>query len=62
MATIEPLTRSEMESKVLHVPGPVALDFYQASCAPCRALSPPPSSAPYTQAANRPPFAPSKER
>ncbi len=40
MATIEPLTHSELESKVLQVPGPVALDFYQASCAPCRALSP----------------------
>ena len=40
MATIEILTHSELESKVLQVPGPVALDFYQASCAPCRALSP----------------------
>src|SRR5712691_952460 len=40
MATIEVLTHSELESKVLQAPGPVALDFYQASCAPCRALSP----------------------
>ncbi len=40
MATIEVLTRSELESKVLQAPGPVALDFYQASCAPCRALEP----------------------
>ncbi len=40
MATIEPLTASELESKVIEAPGPVALDFYQASCAPCRALEP----------------------
>ncbi len=40
MATIEVLIRSELESKVLQVPGPVALDFYQASGAPCRALEP----------------------
>jgi thioredoxin 1 len=38
MAAIEVLTRSELESKVFEAPGPVALDFYQASCAPCRAL------------------------
>ncbi len=40
MATIEPLTPSELESKVIEAPGPVALDFYQASCAPCRTLEP----------------------
>ena len=40
MAAIEVLTRSELESKVFEAPGPVALDFYQASCAPCRALEP----------------------
>ena len=39
MATIEPLTASELESRVIEVPGPVALDFYQASCAPCRVLA-----------------------
>jgi thioredoxin 1 len=40
MATIKVLTHGELESKVLQAPGPVALDFYQASCAPCRALEP----------------------
>ncbi len=40
MATIEPLTASELESKVIEAPGQVVLDFYQASCAPCRALEP----------------------
>ncbi len=40
MATIEVLTHSELESKVIAAPGPVVLDFYQASCAPCRALEP----------------------
>jgi thioredoxin len=34
------LTRREIEAKVLEAPGPVAVDFYQASCAPCRALEP----------------------
>ena len=32
--------RNELESKVLRVPGPVAFDFYQASCAPCQVLEP----------------------
>jgi thioredoxin-like negative regulator of GroEL len=40
MARIEPLTSDDIDAKVLHAPGPIALDFYQASCAPCRALEP----------------------
>lgn len=40
MATIEPLTHDELDSKVLQASGPIMLDFYQASCAPCRALEP----------------------
>jgi thioredoxin len=34
------LTRREIEAKVLEAPGLVAVDFYQASCPPCRALEP----------------------
>ncbi len=40
MATITPLTADRLESQVLKPPGVVALDFYQASCPPCRALEP----------------------
>ncbi len=40
MAKVVTLTTNEIESKVLHVPGPFALDFYQASCEPCQALTP----------------------
>lgn len=40
MASIESLTSGEIESRVLRAPGPVVLDFYQASCPPCRALEP----------------------
>jgi thioredoxin 1 len=40
MANIEPLTHDDIDAKVLQAPGPIALDFYQASCAPCRALEP----------------------
>jgi thioredoxin 1 len=40
MATVEPLTHDELDAKVLHAPGPIVLDFYQAGCAPCRALEP----------------------
>jgi len=40
MASLETLTTDEIDAKVLQAPGPVALDFYQASCAPCRALEP----------------------
>lgn len=37
---IRTVTADDMESKVLRSPGPVVLDFYQASCPPCRALEP----------------------
>lgn len=40
MDGIQQLTSSELDSKVLHAPGPIVLDFYQASCPPCRALEP----------------------
>jgi thioredoxin 1 len=40
MATIEPLAGSELESRVLEADGPVILDFYQESCAPCHTLTP----------------------
>ncbi len=40
MAEIEIITRNDVESRVLKAQGPVALDFYQASCTPCRALEP----------------------
>lgn len=40
MTQIETLTGSEIESNVLQAPGTVVLDFYQASCQPCRALEP----------------------
>ena len=40
MAMIQTLTSEEVEGKVLRAPGPVALDFYQASCPPCRVLEP----------------------
>jgi thioredoxin 1 len=40
MATVEPLTHDELDANVLHAPGPIVLDFYQAGCAPCRALEP----------------------
>ncbi len=39
MANVVSLTGRELEAKVLQE-GPVLLDFYQASCAPCRALEP----------------------
>jgi thioredoxin len=40
MAAVETLTGDQIEAKVLREPGPVALDFYQASCPPCRVLEP----------------------
>ncbi len=40
MATVEPVTSGEFESKVLQATEPVAIDFYQAICPPCRALEP----------------------
>ncbi|HSH77573.1 MAG TPA: thioredoxin family protein [Herpetosiphonaceae bacterium] len=40
MASIELLTGSAIEAAVLQRSGPIALDFYQASCPPCRVLEP----------------------
>ncbi len=37
---IQTVTADQVESKVLRSPGPVVLDFYQASCPPCRVLEP----------------------
>ena len=38
--TIQTVTPEQVESTVLRSPGPVVLDFYQASCPPCRVLEP----------------------
>lgn len=40
MAGIASIRSEDIEPKVRQAPGPVALDFYQASCAPCRTLEP----------------------
>ncbi len=40
MTGIATLTSGELERVVLRAPGPAALDFYQASCPPCRVLEP----------------------
>lgn len=40
MASVQTLTSEELESKVLQASGPVALDFYAASCPPCHVLEP----------------------
>jgi thioredoxin len=40
MASIETISSKEIDTKVCRAPGPVVLDFYQASCAPCRTLEP----------------------
>lgn len=40
MTNIQTLTSGDFDAKALRVPGPVALDFYQATCPPCRALEP----------------------
>jgi len=37
---ITTITRNDIETTVLAAPTPVLLDFYQASCPPCRALEP----------------------
>lgn len=37
---METLASSEIQSKVLEASGPLALDFYQATCPPCRVLEP----------------------
>ena len=40
MPSIETLTSDKLEAQALHTTQPLALDFYQASCAPCRTLEP----------------------
>lgn len=40
MSTIETLTDDKLQGQALHTTQPVALDLYQASCAPCRTLEP----------------------
>lgn len=39
-AAVIGITAKDLETKVLKAPGAVALDFYQASCPPCRTLEP----------------------
>jgi thioredoxin 1 len=40
MARIETIRSNDVETRVRQAQGPVVLDFYQASCAPCRTLEP----------------------
>lgn len=40
MARIKPVKADDIKSTVLDTPGPAVLDFYVATCAPCRALEP----------------------
>lgn len=40
MVKIETITRSDLEARVLKAPRSVVVDFYQASCPPCRVLEP----------------------
>lgn len=40
MAAIQLVTQDTLEARVLHASGLVALDFYQASCPPCKVLEP----------------------
>ena len=40
MGEIQAISSSDVEAKVVQAPGPVALDFYQATCPPCRVLEP----------------------
>ncbi len=40
MAVIETVTSATLEPQVLQATNPVVLDFYQASCPPCRMLEP----------------------
>lgn len=40
MAKTETLTRDTLEARASHTAGLVALDFYQATCPPCKALEP----------------------
>lgn len=40
MAGIENISAADVDSKVRQAPRAVVLDFYQASCAPCRTLEP----------------------
>jgi len=40
MATVETLTGDKLEAQAFQTTSPVVLDFYQASCPPCRTLEP----------------------
>ncbi len=40
MVRVQLLSGHEIEPKVHQASGPVALDFYQATCPPCRTLEP----------------------
>ncbi len=40
MSEIQAISRADVEAKVLQARGPVAVDFYQATCPPCRVLEP----------------------
>jgi len=40
MSYIESIKVDEVDAKALQTAEPIVLDFYQATCAPCRALEP----------------------
>ncbi len=40
MARVGTVSAADIEPKVLRAEGPVVLDFYQATCPPCRVLEP----------------------
>ncbi len=40
MDSVQEVSLREIESAVRRAQGPIALDFYQASCPPCRVLEP----------------------
>ncbi len=40
MSEIQAISGPDVEAKVLQARGPVAVDFYQATCPPCHVLEP----------------------
>jgi thioredoxin 1 len=40
MEQIKTLASADLQVKAIEASGPVVIDFYQASCAPCRVLEP----------------------
>jgi thioredoxin 1 len=40
MTSVQSVSQAQLNARVLRSEGPIALDFYQASCPPCRLLEP----------------------